>query len=345
MRDKKHSAFTLVELLVVIAIIGMLVALLLPAIQSAREAGRRTQCVNNLHQLGLAVLSYENEKKCFPPGCRGDGIQYDENWGWGAFILPYLEYDGLYKQLGVDSRKLMALFATSNGPALLQTRLTVFRCPTDSTPSLLPADLRDFFGNGNTNKILLGTANYAACQGLLDFGSNNSGAAEANNGVFYNNSAITTQQISDGMSKTFMLGERDQRAAAAYWAGTRNPEGGCHWGVYECRGRVSMLFNNNQLNTAYSPVPVPNSSTQGSFTNGVNYCDCSSHGFDSSHPGGANFVFCDGSVHFILDDIDFNNGGYAIGQTSMAMTTLTKLGVYQRLGIRNDGQDVPASEF
>jgi prepilin-type N-terminal cleavage/methylation domain-containing protein len=106
MRYKKHSAFTLVELLVVIAIIGMLVALLLPAIQSAREAGRRTKCVNNLHQLGLAVLSYENEKKCFPPGCRGDGTQYDENWGWGACILPYLEYDGLYKQLGVDSRKL-----------------------------------------------------------------------------------------------------------------------------------------------------------------------------------------------------------------------------------------------
>ena len=216
--------FTLVELLVVIAIIGILIALLLPAINAAREAGRRSQCVNNLRQLGLAVLNFENDEKCFPSGCKGDGTAYDENWGWGAIILPYTEYGALYKQLGVDSRKLMAVFAAPGGPAMLQTKLPVFRCPTDTTPALLPADLRAFYGHGNTNRIELAAANYVACQGLLDFSSNNSTTDQACNGVFFNNSAVTTQQISDGLAHTFMLGERDQRAGAAYWAGRAIPK-------------------------------------------------------------------------------------------------------------------------
>jgi prepilin-type N-terminal cleavage/methylation domain-containing protein/prepilin-type processing-associated H-X9-DG protein len=331
----KRQGFTLVELLVVIAIIGMLVALLLPAIQSARESGRRTQCVNNLHQLGLAAIAYENSMQSFPPGCRGDGIDNDENWGWGAYILPQLEFDGLYEQLGVANRKLMAVFATPSGPSLLQTKLGVFRCPSDVTPDLLPSDVRAFFGNGNTNEILLATANYVSCEGLL--GIRTAVSSYPNNGVFYNNSAVTTAQITDGLSQTFMLGERDQRAGAANWAGTRDPEGGCYWGVSMCGGRVSMLFNNNQLGTVYSPIQVPNTSNT-AFTNGVDQCNCIGAGFDSSHPGGANFVFCDGSVHFIGDDIDFNNAGYVYEQTDMSAVTLSQLGIFQRLGIRNDGQ-------
>ncbi len=139
-----RRAFTLVELLVVIAIIGILIALLLPAINAAREAGRRTQCINNLHQLGLAVLSYENDKKYFPCGCRGDYVDNDENWGWGALILPYTEYSSLYKQLDVDGRNLMAVFAAPGATVMLQTKLPVFRCPTDTTPDPLPSDLRLF---------------------------------------------------------------------------------------------------------------------------------------------------------------------------------------------------------
>jgi prepilin-type N-terminal cleavage/methylation domain-containing protein/prepilin-type processing-associated H-X9-DG protein len=333
----KRRGFTLVELLVVIAIIGMLVALLLPAIQSGREAGRRTQCVNNLHQLGLAVLSYENEKKVLPPACWGDKIDNDENWGWGAFILPFLEYDDIFKQLGVGTKKLMAVFATANGPALLQTKLSVFRCPSDTTPDPLPAELRAFYGNGNVAKIEVATSNYVCCMGL--YGIRTAVSSYPNNGVFYNNSAVTMAQITDGASRTFMLGERDQRCGAANWAGTRDPEGGCHWGVSMVCGRVSMVFNQNQIGTVYAPVQVPNTTNQ-AFTNGVDQCDCCSAGFDSSHPGGANFVMCDGSVHFIGDDIEFNNAGYVYAQQDMTKVNLTQLGVFQRLGIRNDGQSV-----
>lgn len=332
----KRGAFTLVELLVVIAIIAILVGLLLPAVQAAREAGRRSQCQNNLHQLGLAVLNYESSLKVFPRGCFDDGVSHNESWGWGAYILPFMEYSALYKDLGVDTRKLTAVFATATGPTLLQTKITAFRCPSDTTPDLLPAEVRAFDGNGNTAKIEVSTSNYVASAGMI--GGNNTSTVP-NNGVFYNNSFTTTQQISDGLSSTFMLGERDLRDAAAYWVGVRNTQNACHWGAYENRARVSMVFNNNQLNTVYSPVQLPNSSDV-SFTNGVNDCDCCSEGFDSSHPGGANFIFCDGSLRFIGDDIDFNNGGYTAGQTTMKSVTYPNLGVYQKLGVRNDGQAV-----
>jgi prepilin-type N-terminal cleavage/methylation domain-containing protein/prepilin-type processing-associated H-X9-DG protein len=339
---KFSLGFTLVELLVVIAIIGILIGLLLPAVNAARESGRRTQCQNNLHQLGTAAHCHLGDHGCFPPGCRSDGRSLDENWGWGAFLLPYTEYASLYKQLGVDNRKLMALFADPKGPALLQTPLKVFRCPTDTTPVLLPADLRAFYGNGNKNKIELSASNYAACQGLFDIGADDAGAAMRNNGVFFNNSSITPAQITDGLSHTFMFGERDKRCGAAYWAGSRNPEGPCHWGVYEVRGRVSMEFNNNSRN---SSVPQPNNTTGSLFSNGVSWCNACGEGFNSSHPGGANFVFCDNSVHFISDNIDFNNAGYKKGAGNMNGVILTQLGVYQRLGIRNDGQAISSNEF
>ncbi len=339
MSESRHGAarissgFTLVELLVVIAIIGILIALLLPAVNAAREAGRRVSCQNNLHQLGTAVLNYVGEHAdTFPSGCHGDGVSYDENWGWGAFVLPYLEYEGLYEQLGVDTHKLMALFATVEGPALLQTRLPVFRCPTDSTPPLLPSDLRHFFGNGNTKKIELSVSNYIACQGLYALGGGDTGAAGGNNGVFFNNSKITTSLITDGLAHTFMLGERDRRCGAGYWVGTRNPEGPCHWGVYECRARVSKPLNSPDS------TPEPNGPTP--WANGSDDCNSCSEGFSSAHMSGGNFIFCDGSVQFISDTIDYNNAGYVKPAANMDAVDLEDLGVYQRLGIRNDGQPV-----
>ena len=188
--------FTLVEMLIVIAIIGILIALLMPAVQAAREAGRRGQCENNLHQLGTALEGYVGDHGCFPCGCRGDGKRRDENWGWGAIVLPYLEYKDIYLQLGVDKQKLMDLFSDAGNKVLLQTKLPVFCCPSDPTPDLVPTDLRAFWGHGNTEEWPLAKANYVACQGLYSLGAGDSGAAGENNGVFFNNSTITPAQIS-----------------------------------------------------------------------------------------------------------------------------------------------------
>src|SRR5208282_2276301 len=111
------------------------------------------------------------------------------------FILPYLEYDDLFEQLGVEDHKLTALFANPANEVLLQTRLPVFCCPSDNTPDLMPWNLRAFAGTGNTGHWILAKANYAACQGLYTIGGEDTGAAEANNGVFFNNSAITPAMI------------------------------------------------------------------------------------------------------------------------------------------------------
>src|SRR4051812_10182455 len=146
-----RHAFTLVELLVVIAIIGILVALLLPAIQAAREAARRAQCQNHLKNLGLAVLNHESAKKKFPVGFVPTGPNGGiESWGWGVFILPYIEEQGIYDQLrpsptfvqpvngaNKGARNLADLFAAAasnaNEVLPLQATIPVFRCPSDTT--------------------------------------------------------------------------------------------------------------------------------------------------------------------------------------------------------------------
>ena len=325
----------------VIAIIGILIALLLPAINAAREAGRRTQCANNMKQLGLAALNYINDYGHFPPGIRDDGITLDEGWGWGVFLLPYTEFNDLYKRLGVDEYKLVTAFGSVTSiKTSLQTPLKMFRCPTDNTPDQMPWDLRPFSGNGNKGQWPLCVSNYAACQGLLDVATDiaQPGDPKSNSGVMFANSHITPAQVTDGMAHTFAIGERDHRCGSAFWAGSRNPEGSQFCGVYECLGRVSVVFNNNQL----IPANGVNAHVDaGSFVGCVS--GTCGEGFDSSHPGGANFVFCDGGVHFISDNIDGGNdptnGGVGNDPTSIPNGyNFANLGLYLRLGMRNDGQ-------
>ena len=146
--------FTLVELLVVIAIIGILVALLLPAIQAVREAARRAQCQNHLHNIGLALQNYHSARKHFPVGFISTGSkECIAAWGWQIFTLPYLEEQSLYDQLRPSETYLEPIDPNRTGPRnlvdllqkgtdipLLQTPLAVFRCPSDSTPALMPYD-------------------------------------------------------------------------------------------------------------------------------------------------------------------------------------------------------------
>src|SRR5690242_5150998 len=129
------GGFTLVELLVVIAIIGVLVALLLPAVQAAREAARRSSCTNNLKNIALGLINYSDANKHFPIGVMAEGDPI-EHWSWATLTLPYLEQQALYDRLNVSKRRLADLFkAAQTDPTQLmpvQTPLAIFRCPSDT---------------------------------------------------------------------------------------------------------------------------------------------------------------------------------------------------------------------
>jgi len=187
-----RCGFTLVELLVVIAIIGILVALLLPAIQSAREAARRAECTNNLRQMGIALLNYHDTHQVFPHGAGGSGT----NWSWSALILPHMEEETL--------DELLDYSITYNLPKNQEAiRLFVpsYQCPSTEPNELLtccgsiPGD-RDV---AQTNYTAIGT------QFNVPFGRVTS--REQKTGIMHDNSSTKIKHILDGTSKTFLVGE------------------------------------------------------------------------------------------------------------------------------------------
>jgi len=198
---QRRLAFTLVELLVVIAIIGVLVALLLPAVQAAREAARRTQCSNNLKQIGLGLHNYHDVLKTFPSGFVANSSSDGNGWGWGAFILPYIEQKSLYDALEVSKVKVPTTATT-----LTKTRIDAYRCPSDVGPDV------------NTHRGNHGTSNYAGVAGASSDGGVIDGTN--NNGLFFRNSRIGMHSITDGTSNTLAVGER------AY---NSNPWNGAVW--------------------------------------------------------------------------------------------------------------------
>ncbi len=315
--NRSRSAFTLVELLVVIAIIAMLVTLLLPAVQSAREAARRTQCTNNIRNLVLGLHNYHSANNVFPPGFVSQSNKM-EAWGWSTYVLPFVEETGIYDALGVRQQRL-ADFFQENRPgtpnfAAAVTPLPLFRCTSDVTPELLPGKSggdRHFRGRNTPPGYEPPTSNYMGSKGFYD---NRCPVGDSigckNTGIFYGDSKITIGKITDGTSKTFMLGERDFRCKAGTWIGARNPPGGGMFGSYMLIARTNLRFN------------FPLSGAHNTCT----------EGFSSAHEGGGNFAYADGSVHFLSDDIDFNNGRGGFPNQLM--------GVYQRLGSRNDGLPV-----
>ncbi len=378
----RRRGFTLVELLVVIAIIGILVALLLPAIQAAREAARRAQCQNHLKQLALACINYESTKKHFPPGFVSQPTVV-EAWAWSTFILPYIEEQGLYDRLNpsetfqepidgnrVTKRNLTDLFLGGKDIALLQTPITVFRCASDSTPDLIPVSnppdqLYNFCGEGgdpptwsrhfNGSSAPAGfqpsTSNYVGNKGTIDAECPGSGSGTpsspwvpnearcANNGIFFGDSAIGVKNIADGTSSTFLIGERDKYCLAATWIGVRNPPGpdmwSSNWALGHTRDKPNAACTGNHANT-----------------DGDNMC---TEGFSSPHPGGVFFAFCDGSVHFISDDISSSNGANKRDCTAtksdpisvrcnshiqVGSNVINLIGVYQRLSWRDDGETI-----
>ncbi len=331
-----RTAFTLVELLVVIAIIGVLVALLLPAVQAAREAARRANCQSNMRNLALAVINYHDAREQFPPGFDPLGLVVP-TWAWTTHALPHLEQQALYNELNPTKRKLSELFTAARANAslleLLHTPLPIFRCPSDDTPPLLPNDggpggKRTFDAPGYTPAgFQPATSNYIGNRGFVDAGCQPQRPWRCDsNGVFHGGSRISTKNITDGTTHTFLLGERDGFCSSASWIGVRNSDGPNMLGSYYVLGRVSVDLN--------YPVDAD---------------DTCPEGFSSRHVGGAFFAFCDGSVQFVSDEINSSLGPNQRKDCSvdppedgsvpqcLAAQNGVEIGVYQRLGWRDDG--------
>jgi prepilin-type N-terminal cleavage/methylation domain-containing protein len=279
---RARRGFTLIELLVVIAIIAILVALLLPAVQQAREAARRSQCQNNLKQTGLALSNYETQTGVFPPGwigvnsSRQADVEGDSGFGWATFLLPFMEQEPLQQSMDLER----SILDPSNSQAI-QTRITGFRCPSD-----IGNEVWTINQEGTTTGLAqLALANYVGSWGTLEIEDtafpNGSplpaGQTARSDGAFYHNSSVRTRDFTDGMSNTFLVGERKTDQSNdwhATWAGAV-PEG------EEAVGRILGVTDH-----------TPNSD------------HAHMEDFSSHHPGGVHMMQGDGSVKFFSNTID-----------------------------------------
>jgi len=273
----RRRGFTLVELLVVIAIIGILIALLLPAVQAAREAARRMSCSNNLKQIGLAMHLYHDAWLRLPAGWNGYDVATGQpyglgvpGWSWQARTLPYLEQANVQKNL-IDFNKPVSDPANDAVRVLV---LANFRCPSDisTPPTFLNCD--EETGQGT---LQYAVANYVGAWGTGDVhvcGTLPVGVQCTSDGTFFHNSMIGFADITDGLSQTIVAGERTSKLDYSTWVGTVE-------GIDCAPGRI--------LGTAWYP---PNNATH------------NTHDFSSLHPTGTNFVLADGSVRLIPVTID-----------------------------------------
>jgi len=293
MRQDSRHGFTLVELLVVIAIIGVLVALLLPAVQAAREAARRMQCSNNMKQITLAMAAYESSFKVFPPGRLGvDGTQPPAQNRVGTsslvLILPQMEQQALYDLFDFDNGIWISgstdWFAPDNPnrPALA-ARPDAYVCPSDESEPYSQKQHEEYDDWGVSD--CLATGSYAVVSGSVSAGMDLTTAKWRNDGVFYYQSQITVEDITDGLSSTMFVGETIENHTAD----------SCNLWTLAVRDSETLRSTGNPINTQPGAGLCLN--LYGWRVNGA---------FASRHPGGTNFGFGDGHVEFLEETIAFD---------------------------------------
>ncbi len=323
----KSRGFTLVELLVVIAIIGILIALLLPAVQAAREAARRMQCSNNLKQIGLAVLGYEDNHGSLPPGAfwhpqRNGTWTMIEHGPIQVHLLPYIEQQMYYDMFDFEVRSTDDQIYSLKGPdgkSIAATPISAYICPSDTHGGQMKTEGHDYSGVPDDYVAL---HNYSASRGPSGL-SNNSSCSCSHPFFAYQMETYATADtsasfpgpfsrrgfpvrlnaISDGLSNTIFFGEV-------------RPE--CSW-----HADNGWATTNNGNGYASTIIPINfDSCDRGTTGNGCRrYCNWNTaDGFKSNHPGGAQFLYGDGSVHFLQQDIDHQ--------------------MYQYLGAKADGQTI-----
>lgn len=315
MFPRPSKGFTLVEFLVAIATIGILVALMLPTIQMAREAARRMSCTNNLKQIGLAMATYHNTCRSFPSGWIGidppSGRPHasgQPGWAWGAMLLPYIEQRGLHKQIDF-SRPITAPI----NDGMRRSSLSIYQCPSESGPEIL--ELKSAY-DPSVIVASLATSNYVGCFGTRKLAVCQAapiGVLVRSDGVFQHNKPRTFRDMTDGTSSTIMVGERSAMYGASTWLG------------FVADGIEAHARFLGTADRAPNADRVPNAAREQNADRAPS-TEQGHHleSFSSSHPQGVNFQFVDGSVRMIMNSVD--------------------LRVYRALATRQGGEMTPAPQ-
>jgi prepilin-type N-terminal cleavage/methylation domain-containing protein/prepilin-type processing-associated H-X9-DG protein len=303
-----RAGFTLIELLVVIAIIGVLIGLLLPAVQKVREAANRVRCQNNLKQIGVALHNYEGANQVFPPGYvanPGDPAmgpvdpQFNDagpGWGWMTFLLPYVEQDNLYKALNLS----LPCYHPANAAAV-RTPVKVFRCPSD-------------FGGGNpafggtvnvvdindNTLAVFGRSNYVASVGSSTLWCSWPVTLQPN-GAMYRNSTTRVADVTDGLSQTVFVGERSANLADSVWPGAVPFSTHFAWPPFASigSGGIGRPYDGPGafVGAHGGPCPYEDPVVIHPPNSPLGHSDQ----MQSAHPGGVNLLMGDGSVRFYGD--------------------------------------------